>query len=45
MVNDPVSDLIVRINNASAVAHEKVVLPYSKFKEAISNKLSVEGYV
>lgn len=45
MVNDPVADLITRIRNASAVAHESVSVPYSKLKEAIATKLHTEGYV
>lgn len=35
-MSDPIADLIVRIKNAQAVNKEQVVVPYSKFKEAIA---------
>ncbi len=45
MVGDPIGDLIVRIKNAGAVGHERVVLPYSNLKMAIAEKLKSAGYV
>lgn len=45
MVNDPVSDLIIRLKNAGKAHKESVTLPYSKLKLAISNLLVAEGYL
>jgi len=45
MVNDPVSDLIIRIKNASMVGKPEVELPYSKLKHAIADVLVKEGYL
>jgi len=45
MVNDPISDLIIRIKNAGQAHKESVSLPYSKLKEAIINVLVAEGYL
>jgi small subunit ribosomal protein S8 len=44
-MTDPVSDLIIRIKNASAVGKESVTMPYSKMKEGILTVLEKEGYV
>ena len=45
MITDPISDLIVRLKNASAIAKEEVVLPYSVMKHSIAKVLQKEGYV
>lgn len=45
MVTDPISDLLVRIKNASQVGKERVSLPYSQIKFAIAQILAREGYV
>ena len=45
MVNDPIADFLVRLSNASAVRHERVLVPFSKMKDAIAQVLSKEGYV
>jgi len=45
MVNDPISDLIIRIKNAGKARKESVSLPYSKLKEAIAVVLVAEGYL
>jgi small subunit ribosomal protein S8 len=45
MVNDPVSDLIIRLKNAGMVQKESVSLPYSKMKHAIADKLVEVGFV
>jgi len=45
MVIDPISDLIIRIKNASEAGKPSLVLPYSKFKEGVTNVLLKEGYI
>jgi len=45
MVNDPISDLLVRLQKASRVGKSSVSLPFSKMKMAIADVLSKEGYV
>jgi small subunit ribosomal protein S8 len=45
MVTDPIADLLIRLQNASRVGHERVVLPTSKIKTAIAAVLAKEGYV
>lgn len=45
MVNDPISDLLVRLQNASRVGKTSVSVPFSKMKEAIAVVLSKEGYI
>lgn len=45
MVNDPISDMFIRIKNAQAVKHESVLIPASKMKESIANVLVESGYV
>jgi len=45
MVTDPISDLLVRIKNASLVGKERISLPYSQIKFAIAQILAREGYV
>jgi small subunit ribosomal protein S8 len=42
---DPLSDMIVRIKNASDSKKESVVFPYSKLKLAILDILQKEGYI
>ncbi len=44
-VNDPVSDLIVRIQNAGRVRKELVEIPFSGLKQEIVKVLKGEGYV
>ena len=43
--NDPISDMLTRIRNASAINKPEVVMPYSKMKHKIADILSREGYV
>ena len=43
--NDPISDMLTRIRNASAVRKPEVLLPYSKIKHQIALILSREGFV
>jgi len=45
MVNDPISDMLIRIKNAQAVKGEQVVMPFSKVKLKIANILKEAGYV
>lgn len=45
MVNDPIADFIIRIKNAGMVKKEAIVLPYSKLKHAVANKLAEAGFV
>lgn len=45
MVNDPIADFLVRLQNASRVGHARVSLPHSKMKEAIAKLLEKEGYL
>jgi small subunit ribosomal protein S8 len=45
MVTDPISDLIIRIKNASDAKKATLVVPYSKLKEGIVKVLEKEGYV
>lgn len=45
MVNDPISDMLARIRNASLAHHEHARLPASKLKHAIAEILKAEGYV
>lgn len=45
MVNDPVSDFIIRLKNAGMIRKAEVNLPYSKLKHAIADKLADAGYV
>ncbi len=45
MVTDPIADLLVRLQNASRVGHDEVVLPYSAMKHSIAKILNKEGYV
>jgi small subunit ribosomal protein S8 len=42
---DGISDLIIRIKNASDVQKETVTMPYSKMKEAVLDVLAKEGFV
>jgi len=44
-MTDPIADLLTRIRNASAVNHEKVLIPASNLKLRIVNLLLQEGFV
>jgi len=43
--NDPISDMLTRIRNASAVKKTDIILPYSKIKMTIAELLEREGYL
>ena len=42
---DPISDMLTRIRNASAVQKESVSMPHSKLKEAVAKLLSANNFV
>ena len=44
-LQDPISDMLVRIKNAQAVFKKSVGMPKSKLKIAISKVLQEEGYI
>lgn len=44
-MQDPISDMFVRIKNAQAVQKETVTMPFSKLKENIAKVLLSEGYI
>ncbi len=44
-LQDPISDMLVRIKNAQAVAKKNVGMPKSKSKIAIAKVLKDEGYI
>ncbi len=44
-MNDPISDLLTRVRNASKAKHEKVDIPASKLKQEIVKILKAEGYI
>jgi len=45
MMTDPISDMIIRIKNASMAGKDVVSMPSSKVKSAIANKLKERGIV
>ncbi len=45
MMTDPISDLLTRIRNASAVKKAEIVLPYSRLRHEVSKVLESEKYV
>lgn len=44
MVNDPISDFIIRIKNAGEIGKDLILVPYSEIKYAISEVLHKEGF-
>lgn len=44
-MTDPVADLLTRIRNALQVKHDRLDVPTSKLKVAISRLLKQEGYI
>ena len=44
-MNDPISDMLTRIRNASRALLPAVVIPHSKMKESIAGILKREGYI
>ena len=45
MMTDPIADYLTRIRNASMVYHERVDVPASKIKQAITEILKNEGFI
>lgn len=45
MVTDPISDFLIRLQNASMARKESVSIPFSQMKRSIAEILSREGYV
>jgi small subunit ribosomal protein S8 len=45
MVTDPISDLIIRLQNASFAGKSSVSVTYSKFGENVAHALKKAGYV
>jgi small subunit ribosomal protein S8 len=45
MITDPISDLIIRIKNASAAGKSSVCVNYSKFAENVAQVLKKAGYL
>jgi small subunit ribosomal protein S8 len=45
MFTDPISDMLTRIRNATAVHKSTVSVPYSKMKHSLAEVLSKEGFI
>lgn len=45
MMTDPISDMLTRVRNATAVGHARVNMPSSKMKESLAKILTSEGYI
>jgi len=45
MVNDPISDFIIRLKNAGLVGKNEASMPYSQLKHAVAEKLKEAGFV
>lgn len=45
MVNDPIADFIIQLKNAGMVGKKEVMIPYSRLKHAIADKLQESGFV
>jgi small subunit ribosomal protein S8 len=45
MVNDPISDVLIRIKNASIAKHKSLVVPFSKVVSEILQVVKGEGYI
>jgi len=44
-MNDPISDMLIRIKNAQAVKKEQVSFPYSRMKLAIAKVLKDSEFI
>jgi small subunit ribosomal protein S8 len=44
-MHDPISDLVIRIKNASSAGKKSVLIPYSKIKEEICQNLQKNGFI
>lgn len=45
MVNNPISDMLIRIKNAQLVRSDQVSIPFSRVKFKIANILKEAGYI
>jgi small subunit ribosomal protein S8 len=45
MINDVISDMIIRINNAYKIQHEIVEIPYSKLIKSVVDTLKKENII
>ncbi|MBX4215988.1 30S ribosomal protein S8 [Candidatus Parcubacteria bacterium] len=45
MTTDPISDMLIRLKNGSAIRREAVAMPFSKVKNAIGEALVKSGFV
>lgn len=45
MVGDTIGDFIIRLKNAGVVGKKEVVMPYSKLRQAVADKLVAAGYI
>jgi small subunit ribosomal protein S8 len=45
VVNDPIGDMLTRIQNAYQARQEEVMMPSSKFRVAVAEVLKREGYI
>lgn len=45
VMTDPIADLLTRIRNANSVYHEKVDIPASNIKKAVTQILKDEGFI
>jgi small subunit ribosomal protein S8 len=44
-MTDPIADFLTRVRNGQLARHEKVVIPWSRAKEALARVLVGEGYL
>ena len=44
-MTDPIADMLTRLRNANSAYHDRVVMPHSKLKVAISEILQKQGYI
>lgn len=42
---DTISDMIIQIKNAGSAGHDRVLVPYSKFKHSIAEVLKKENFI
>jgi small subunit ribosomal protein S8 len=45
MINDPIADMLVRLQNGSRAGHARVDMPGSRVRGAIADVLKAEGYI
>ncbi len=45
MVNDPISDMLIRIKNASNMKHKTLIIPYSNMGKELLKIFKNEGYI